>query len=205
MSTEALLSPPCFTGLPSEAPRPAAAGAPPAPPPIAPSLLLALAGASAAGLAAGLPASLSRGLSGALLLPGLLFEVAVVTGPALYIALAITDAIPTAQRFAGEAAKALGDVGALLFGLSPAVLFLGLTSGHPTGAPAAAFGAVAFAGLSALGRLQARLAGRGETPATRISFAAWALVATGIGAFLFAQQLLFVAPLFGDPLVAAPL
>jgi hypothetical protein len=200
MSTEALLNPPCFTRKPAAASGPAARPAPSDPPPVARSLLFALAGAAAAGLAAGLPAGLSRGLSGALLLPGLLFEVAVVTGPALYIALTLTDALPTAQRFTGEAAKALGDVGALLFGASPALLFLGLTSGHPAGAPLTALGAVAVAGLSALARLRARVAGEGLPLAARLAFGAWALVASGIGAFLFARQLVFTAPLIAAPL-----
>jgi hypothetical protein len=150
-------------------------------------LVLSIAGPAALGVALGVTGAGAAGLSAALTLPAAMLGTTALMLPALYIGGALAGTDTVARRMARDTVGALREMGLACIGFAPAVLFLGATSASDGGAVAVAL-ALTFAALVGLRGLYVRMLADRDLDGTKakaaLVFAAWALVAMGIGARL---------------------
>ena len=162
-------------------------------PPVSLDLALGFGGPAALGLTMGLTGVSASVLLSAVALPGAVLGTTLLMLPALYIGSALAGADTHARQMVRDALGALREAGIGCLGLTPALLFLCATSSGSAGQLAVAFGLLVAAMLGLRGfyvRLFDELElGLAKGKAVLI-FAAWALVALGIGARM-------AAPAFG--------
>lgn len=162
-------------------------------PPVSLDLALGFGGPAALGLTMGLTGVSASVLLSAVTLPGAVLGTTLLMLPALYIGSALAGADTHARQMVRDAVGALREAGIGCLGLTPALLFLCATSSGGAGQLAVAFGLLVAAMLGLRGfyvRLFDELElGLAKGKAVLI-FAAWALVALGIGARM-------AAPAFG--------
>lgn len=162
-------------------------------PPVSLDLTLGFGGPAALGLTMGLTGVSASVLLSAVTLPAAVLGTTLLMLPALYIGSALAGADTHARQMLRDALGALREAGIGCLGLTPALLFLCATSGGGAGELAVGFGLLVAAMLGLRGfyvRLFDELElGLAKGKAVLI-FAAWALVALGIGARM-------AAPAFG--------
>lgn len=145
--------------------------------------LWALAGPALVGACIGAGAGVGAALFYAAALPLVAVGTFALTGPALYIASAFVGSAPPAHEVARGVQGSLRDAGLALVGLSPALLFLSVTT---SGARAAlslgvlVFGVGGFVGLR---RVLARVFPNNALAMIPV-FVPWAVVTAGIGLHL---------------------
>lgn len=156
-------------------------------PPLALDLALALGGPASLGLTLGLTGISQSVLASALLVPAAIFGTTALMLPALYIGSALAGTGVTARQMGRDTLGALREAGLGCLGLAPAMLFLAATSASGGGALAVSL-ALAVAVMLGFRGLYARLFAPLELGPAKakgaLVFAAWALVAFGIGARL---------------------
>jgi len=144
-------------------------------------LLAAVLGAVAIGACLGLRQGAGAMSARMLAMPFLFGGVAVLTGPALFVGLALVGEAPPFGDFLRRLARSFGDTGVLLLGLTPPALFLmgsvrmALSSGF------LAFFVIGFAYLVGIRSLAHRLAATKLTPVGMGILAAWSLLTARIG------------------------
>lgn len=152
-------------------------------------LSLAMGGPAALGLTLGLTGAAHGWLHPTWTLPAAMLGTTLLMLPALYIGGALAGADATARRVARDTLGALREAGLGCLGLAPAMLFLCATSGEGGGqlAVGLSLALAALLGLRGLyTRLYARLGSGAAKAKATLVFAAWTLVALGIGARLSA-------------------
>jgi len=153
------------------------------------SALLAIAGPAAAGAAVGMPLGTKQLLAHAIAVPGIIVGVTVFMIPALYIATTLAGVSPPAARVARAALGGLRSTGVLLLGVSPALLFLLITT--PVGFLSLLLIGTVLAGAAVVGMraLYSLLFDGTGSPARSIPvFAGWSLVCLGLATHLMVQQ-----------------
>lgn len=148
--------------------------------------LAALGGPVALGAILGLEIGPLAALGKSLALPGVLAGVAAVMVPALYICATITGAAPPARVIALSVARGFRACGLVMLGLAAPALFLLATTQAGAVALVVGGGATAVGVLVGLGVLSGDLFEK-RSLATRVAFAAWAMVALGIGLRLYVE------------------
>jgi hypothetical protein len=156
---------------------------------------LAVAGAAAGPVAIGGVLAARLGDPSPLLtVPAVVFAVAAMTLPALYIATAVVGAAPPVSRVIRAVGRGLSAVGLVYLGLALPLLFLGVSSTEETAMVLAA-AAVATGALIGLRALHTALF-EGELPVTGrgMLFLTWAAIVLVIGARLFVELTLEMVP-----------
>lgn len=150
--------------------------------------LAAVAGPAVAGAACGLCLGNGHTLRLAVSLPAIFVGLALLTGPALYIAAAFLDLAPEPGRLARGVARSVSDAGIVLLGLCPALLLLISTATATRSVLAFSVMVVALAAVLGLGLACLRVfGGRGHLGRGLALSMVWALICMGIGARLFFQ------------------
>ncbi len=149
-------------------------------------LLFALAGPVALGALLGLEVGPATALLKALILPTILLGVATVMVPALYIGSTLTGMAPPASAMAGSLGRGFRACGLVMLGLAGPVLFLLATTESATTTTFLGI-CTTLAGVSAGLRIIFADLFEKRSLTACMAFAAWALVALGIGLHLYVQ------------------
>ncbi len=157
---------------------------------------LAIGGPAVMGAVLGMPAGVHGMLAQAATLPAILFGVALLTAPALYIATSLLGLAPPAGESLAAYVRALRASGLVLLGLAAPAAFLLATTAAPEGVDAVqgvrehagiaifAIATVGGAALAAYRKAWRDLFPRKDPVAAFAVFAAWALVTSLMGAKL---------------------
>lgn len=149
------------------------------------SALLAAAGPAAVGAVMGLGTDWRAAPLLVVALPAVVLGVAALTTPALYIGAAFAGVAPSPRAAGAAAGSALADMGRVMLGLAPPLLFLAATAGEGATVAWLGRGAVLLAALVGLRLLKWRLFDDIEDGGRGVAvFGTWALVALGIGLHL---------------------
>ncbi len=125
-------------------------------------------------------------------LPGLIFTLALITMPALYVGLAVTGSPRPPREILAASSRALSRMGILCLGLCPALAFMAATS-TSGGAPFLLGHLVVFAAVTtALMSLRHDLGVTVDTGFSFVLYGGWALVGLAIGAGLWIRNVLEV-------------
>lgn len=162
----------------------------------APRIGAGLSGAALVGACLGLQGGASAGLIIALALPAIWIGVAALTAPALYIGSAFIGVAPTPAHTLKALARGLADMGLVMLGLAPALLFLTATSGSPLVGLLIVYGVIALSGCMGLWMIYPRLFD-GIRAAdedvirwrSRTLWAIWSVICLGIGHHLLSRAL----------------
>lgn len=147
--------------------------------------LAAIGGPMILGAVLGLPFGAAAILRQALALTGVVLGVAALMGPALYVGLSLIGTAPPALQVVRGLGRGLRSCGLVLAGLAPAAAFLVTTADSQLFALGIGIWVVLFATLVGLGRAFRELLPPGSVRLRALSmFAAWAVVALGLGAHL---------------------
>lgn len=144
-------------------------------------LAIAVLGAIAIGACLGLREGAGAMSIRMLAMPFLLGGIVVVTGPALFVGLALVGEAPPLSDFLNRGARAFGDVGILLLGLTPPTLFLMGSVRMAVSSGFLAFFVVGFAYLVGVRSLAHRLAENKLATAGMGVLVAWSILTARIG------------------------
>lgn len=154
-------------------------------------VVMALLGAAAIGACLGI-----RGGAGAMALrmfamPSLFVGMVILTGPALFVGLAVAGEAPPFDRFLRHSAASVGDIGVLLLGLTPATLFLMASVRMVVSAGFIGFIVLGFAYLVGIRSLLHRLSVDGLTLLGITILVGWSLLAARIGVHALEKLILY--------------
>ena len=153
-------------------------------------LFVAGAGPLLMGAVLGLPAGAAGMLRQGWMLPAVVFGVAALMAPALYIGMSLVGVSPPAAEVAKAFAESLRACGTVLAGLAPATAFLLATADGDWAVWVFGIAAVASAALLGVRRLFNELRTREASLLRSLPlYLAWALVSLGLGLHFFLQTL----------------